>query len=203
MLFLTEEKLDDIGAQMEMSPWKSWQFAVGCGVPVLSTGQQDFLRLYKIRAVQQLLLLNWTARSRCDRRFQEMIANGILDQNSCFSSIRHGSLKTTMWTTWVKNNCVPKIHIVCKIWKIILKEKLLIFNNKAARMSQTVQWLGYRPWSRVQFPTGAMPKLALLLTQPLWGGAGVKWLWHEVDYSLRLRMIEPYSPPTVYSSWNG
>jgi len=33
---LTEEKLDDIGAQIEMSPWKSWQFAVGCGEPELS-----------------------------------------------------------------------------------------------------------------------------------------------------------------------
>jgi len=60
-----------------------------------------------------------------------------------------------------------------------------------------------------------MPKLALLLTQPtvqwvmenlfLWGGGGavVKWLWHEVEYSLRLRMIKPYSPPSLYSSWNG
>jgi hypothetical protein len=44
--FLTEEKLDNIGAQMEMSPWKSWQFAVGCGVPELSAHRAT--RLFKI-----------------------------------------------------------------------------------------------------------------------------------------------------------
>lgn len=87
---LTTEKLDEIGAQIETSPTKSLHLlAVQCGVSKASVQRATELlklRPYKIRAVQQLFPLDWEARSRYCRWFQESVANGILDPELLFFS---------------------------------------------------------------------------------------------------------------------